>query len=61
MSTLPLQINECTDWVSRNNMKLNPKKTKELRVYFSPFDTAALPPITGINKLPGVIISENLK
>ena len=63
MSTLPLQINERADWVSQNNMKLNPNKTKskEIRVYFSSFDVGALPPITEINKLLGVIISENLK
>ena len=31
MSILPLQITESSDWVSRNNLKLNPNKTKEVR------------------------------
>ena len=46
MSILLSQITQCSDWVSRNNMKLNPNKTKEIRVCFSSFDTAALPPIS---------------
>ena len=51
-------------------MKLNPTKTKEIRVCFSTYDTAALPPliVDGCNisvvshaKLLGLIISEDLK
>jgi hypothetical protein len=51
-------------------MKLNPTKTKEIRVCFSTYDTAALPPliVDGRNisvvshaKLLGLINSEDLK
>ena len=51
-------------------MKLNPTKTKEIRVCFSTYDTKALPPLTidGCSisvvshaKLLGLIISEDLK
>ena len=63
MSILLLQNTECPDWVSRINMKLNPNKAKEIRVCFSSFDTAALPPTSVVPhaKLLGVIISEDLK
>ena len=69
-SVLPAQISECSSWVAKNNMKLNPTKTKEIRVCFSTYDTAALPPliVDGCNisvvshaKLLGLIISEDLK
>ena len=67
---LPSQITESTKWASENNMKLNPTKTKEVRVGFSPLDPVALPPITidGHDivvvphaKLLGVMISKYLK
>jgi hypothetical protein len=67
---LPSQITESTKWASENNMKLNPTKTKEVRVGFSPLDPVALPPITidGHDivvvphaKLLGVMISKDLK
>ena len=29
-SVLPAQINECTNWVSQNNIKLNPQKNEEI-------------------------------
>ncbi|CAB4035764.1 Hypothetical predicted protein [Paramuricea clavata] len=45
-SVLPAQISECSSWVAKNNMKLNPTKTKEIRVCFSTYDTEALPPLT---------------
>ncbi len=38
-SVLPAQISECCSWVAKNNMKLNPTKTKEIRVCFSTYDT----------------------
>ena len=69
-SVLPAQISECSSWVAKNNMKLNPTKTKEIRVCFSTYDTAVLPPliVDGCNisvvshaKLLGLIISEVLK
>ena len=69
-SVLPAQINECTNWVLQNNMKLNPQKTKEIQVRYSSSDTEPPLPIT-INgheitlvphaKLLGVIISKDLK
>ena len=69
-SVLPAQINECTNWVVQNNMKLNPQKTKEIQVCYSSSDTEPPLPIT-INgheitlvphaKLLGVIISKDLK
>ena len=40
-SVLPAQISECSSWVAKNNMKLNPTKIKEIRVCFSTYDTAA--------------------
>ena len=69
-SVLPSQITESTKWASENNMKLNPTKTKEVRVGFSPLDPVALPPITihghdivvvPCAKLLGVMISKDLK
>ena len=36
-SVLPAQISECSSWVAKNNMKLNPTKTKEIRVCFSTY------------------------
>ena len=51
-------------------MKLNPTKTKEIRVCFSTYDTEALPPhtidgciisVVSHAKLLGLIISEDLK
>jgi hypothetical protein len=68
-SVLPSQITESTKWASENNMKLNPTKTKEVRVGFSPLP-GALPPITFDGhdivvvphaKLLGVMISKDLK
>ena len=69
-SVLAAQINECTNWVSQNNMKLNPQKTKEIQVCYSSSDTEPPLPVT-INgheitlvphaKLLGVIISKDLK
>jgi hypothetical protein len=68
-SVLPSPITESTKWASENNMKLNPTKTKEVRVGFS-LDPGALPPITidGHDivvvphaKLLGVMISKDLK
>ncbi len=46
-SALPAQITECTNWVCENNMKLNPSKTKEIRV-----SNFALPP----NLLPLMVM-----
>ena len=69
-SVLQPQIDECSSWVARNNMKLNPTKTKEIRVCFSTYDVEALPPLTidgctisvvSHAKLLGLIISEDLK
>ena len=69
-SVLPSQITESTKWASENNMKLNPTKTKEVCVWFSPLDPVAFPPITidGHDivvvphaKLLGVMISKDLK
>ena len=69
-SVLQAQISECSSWVAKNNMKLNPTKTKEIRVCFSNYDTGALPPLTidsciisvvSHAKLLGIIISEDLK
>ncbi len=69
-SVLPAQISECSSWVAKNNMKLNPTKTKVIRVCFSTCDTATLPPliVDGCNisvvahaKLLGLIISEDFK
>ena len=69
-SILLSQITESTKWASENNMKLDPTKTKEVRVRFSPLDPGALPPITidGHDifvvphaKLLGVMISKDLK
>ena len=31
-SFLQAQISECSSWVAKNNMKLNPTKTREIRV-----------------------------
>ena len=45
-SVLQAQISECSSWVTKNNMKLNPTKTKEIRVCFSTYDAEALPPLT---------------
>ena len=69
-SVLPAQINESTNWVLQNNMKLNPQKTKEIQVCYSSSDTEPPLPIT-INgheitlvphaKLLGVITSKDLK
>ena len=45
-SVLPAQINQCTNWVSQNNMKLNPQKTKEKQVCYSSSDIEPPLPIT---------------
>ena len=45
-SVLQAQISECSSWLAKNNMKLNPTKTKEIRVCFSTYDAKALPPLT---------------
>ena len=69
-SVLQAQISECSSWVTKNNMKLNPNKTKEIRVCFSTYDAEALPPLTIDSciisvvlhaKLLGLIVSEDLK
>ena len=69
-SVLQVQISECSSWVAKNNTKLNPTKTKEIRVCFSTYDTEALPLLTidgciisvvSLAKLLGLIISEDLK
>ena len=68
-SVLQAQISECSSWVAKNNMKLKPTKTKEIRVCFSTNVTEALPPFTidgciisvvSHAKLLGLIISEDL-
>jgi hypothetical protein len=41
-SVLPAQISECSSWVAKNNMKLNPTKTKEIRVCFSTYDSSMI-------------------
>lgn len=68
-SCLPSIVSECSDWALVNNMKINPSKTKELRVSFS-FQSPLYAPII-INdrvidtvseaKLLGVVISSDLK
>ena len=45
-SVLPAQINECTNWVLQNNVKLNPQKTKEIQICYSSSDTEPPLPIT---------------
>ena len=69
-SVLQAQISECSSWAAKNNMKLNPTKTKEIRVCFSTYDTEALPPLTidgciisvvSHAKLLGLITSKDLK
>ena len=64
MSTLPLQINERTDWVSQNNMKLNLIRQSQKKYEFI-FPLLMLGPFHQLPKLinycMGVIISENLK
>ena len=45
-SILPSQITESTKWASENDMTLNPNKTKEICVGFSPLRPRTLPPIT---------------
>ena len=43
-SILPYQVTESTKCTSVNNIKLNPDKTKEIRVGFSPLDPGTLLP-----------------
>ena len=68
-SCLPSIVSECSDWALDNNMKINPSKTKELRVWFSFQSPSYAPIIIGDRdidtvseaKLLGVVISSDLK
>lgn len=40
------EFTACCSWVNMNNMKLNPFKSKEIRVCFSTSDAPALTPLT---------------
>ena len=68
-SCIPSTVAQCAEWASRNNMKLNPTKTKEVVVNFSTRPPSHSPIVidgTEVDlvsqaKLLGVVISSDLK
>ena len=53
-SELPSKVNDCVNWASHSDMKLNPSKTKEMLVSFRSNPPAVLPLIIN-NKIVEIV------